>query len=252
MRDPWALALCEGPLSLKEKPMTTTVKSVLSAFNSEAGTTITHDAGTAMVTLADGKSAYGRALRDVTAVALSGRWRDADGVVLSDNAIGHALGVAMRQPRSRLQALTGSGLVFHTDADIRDNAAVWAHVAKMYNAGKAGRTTIKETVEAVAAIADVEAKRAAWLSVAVPPRTENKRGAQPNDGTSDAEAGNLPTDTTERFSVAESDTNTLLSYLASIGKELSTRIGDMSVDERATFRDTVSALSDITKASAQR
>jgi hypothetical protein len=232
--------------------MATTVKSVLSAFNSDAGTAIKHDTGAAMIALADTRSAYGRALRDVTAVALSGRWLDNDGAVLSDNAIGHALGVAMRQPRSRLAALTGSGLLFRTDQDIKDNATVWAHVAKMYNAGKPGREAIKATVEAVAVITDVTDKRAAWLSVAVPPRVENKRAAQPNDGTSDAEAGNLPTDTAERFTVAESDTSTLLSYLASIGKELSSRIGDMTVEERAAFRDTVSALSDITKASAKK
>lgn len=235
--------------------MTTTVKSVLSAFNSEAGTAVAFEQGTAMVTLADGKSAYGRALRDVTAVALSGRWQDSDGHVLSDNAIGHALGVAMRQPRARLHALTASGLEFHTDQDIRDNAAVWAHVAKMYNAGRNGRDTIKATVDAVAAISNVEDKRAAWLSVAIPPRVENKRAAKPNDGAlseDDAAAGNVPTDTAERISVKDAETSTLLAYLASIGAELSARIGDMTVAQRATFRDHVATLNDVAKESAKK
>lgn len=235
--------------------MTTTVKSVLTAYNSDAGTAIKFGTGADMVTLADGKSAYGRALRDVTAVALSGRWQDDNGHVLSDNAIGHALGVAMRQPRARLNALTASGLQFRTDADIRDNASVWAHVAKMYNAGKGGRDAIKATVETVAAIVDVTDKRAAWLSVPVPPRDESKRAAKPNDGTlseSDASDGNVPTDTAERFPVAEADTSTLLAYLASIGAELSSRVGDMSVAERATFRDTVATLTSAAKASARR
>jgi hypothetical protein len=248
--------------------MATTVRTVLSAFNSEAGAAIKHDTGAAMVALSDTKSAYGRALRDVTAVALSGRWLDAGGAVLSDNAIGHALGVAMRQPRARLAALTASGLQFRTDADIRDNATVWAHVAKIYNAGKGGREAIKAAVEKIAAISDVTDKRVAWLSTPVPPREEKKRTGKPNDGTgkpndgtdkddstlseSDAEAGNVPTDTAERFPIAEADTNTLLSYLAAIGKELGSRVGEMDVAERSLFRDTVSALSDIAKASAKK
>jgi hypothetical protein len=240
--------------------MATTVKTVLSAFNSEAGAAIKHDTGAAMVALSDTKSAYGRALRDVTAVALSGRWLDAGGAVLSDNAIGHALGVAMRQPRARLAALTASGLQFRTDADIRDNARVWAHVAKIYNAGKGGREAIKAAVEKIAAISDVTDKHVAWLSTPVPPREDKKRTGKPNDGTdkdstlseTDAEAGNVPTDTAERFPIAEADTNTLLSYLAAIGKELGSRVGEMDVAERSLFRDTVSALSDIAKASAKK
>jgi hypothetical protein len=237
--------------------MTTTVKAVLSAFNSDAGTAVKFERGAEMVTLADGKSAYGRALRDVTAVALSGRWQDNDGRVLSDNAIGHALGVAMRQPRARLNALTASGLEFHTDTDIHHNAAVWAHVAKMYNAGKGGRDAIRATVETVAAIVDVDAKRAAWLSVPVPPREENKRAAKPNDGTdalseADAEAGNAPAEGAERIPIATAETSTLLAYLASIGTELRSRIGDMTVAERATFRDVAASLTSAAKESATR
>lgn len=233
--------------------MNTTIKAVLSAFNSEAGAPIESDKGTAMVALATVKGAYGRAVRDVTAVALSGRWRDESGNVLSDNAIGHAMGIAMRQPRARLAALTTSGLVFQTDADIRENAAVWAHVATMYNAGKAGRALVKETAETLAVLPDVNDVRAAWLETAIPAREEGKRAAKPNDGTTDtddadalsetdASAGNVPTDTAERFPIGEAETSTLLSYLVSIGTELSNRFPDMSVAERGAFMENLSVL----------
>lgn len=232
--------------------MAITIKSVLSAFNSETGTEVKHAAGLDMLTFADSKSAYGRAVRDITAVALSGRWRDENGNVLSDNAIGHAMGVAMRQPRARLNALTASGLEFRTDAEVKDNAAVWAHVAKMYNAGKDGRARLKETVEVVATIKDVADKRAAWLSTEIPARVESKREARPNDGatasesdaltTSDAAEGNVPTDTTERFPIAEADTSTLLGYLARIGAELSGRFEDMPTGERIAFVENVKVL----------
>lgn len=232
--------------------MVANIKSVLSVFNSEAGAEVRHDAGAAMVTFADSKSAYGRAVRDITAVALSGRWRDENGEVMSDNAIGHAMGVAMRQPRARLNALVASGLVFESDADIKANVEVWAHVAKMYNAGKAGRARLKEAVEIVKAITDVADKRAAWLDVEIPARDTSRREARPNDGTSntdtdalsgsDADAGNVPTDTVERFPISEAETSTLLSYLANIGTELTNRFPDMSAGERIAFRENVALL----------
>lgn len=234
--------------------MNITMKSVLSAFNSEAGTPVKHDTGTGMVAFADAKSAYGRAVRDITAVALSGRWLDSEGNVLSDNAIGHAMGIAMRQPRARLNALTASGLTFEADADVKANTAVWAHVAKMYNAGKDGRDAIKATVETVAAIVNVDDKRAAWLSTPIPARVESKREPRVNDGTdakddadnalstADADAGNVPTDTAERFPIAEAETGTLLSYLVNIGTELSNRFPDMSVAERTAFKENLAVL----------
>jgi hypothetical protein len=223
--------------------MVANIKSVLSVFNSEAGAEVRHDAGAAMVTFADSKSAYGRAVRDITAVALSGRWRDENGEIMSDNAIGHAMGVAMRQPRARLNALVASGLVFESDADIKANVEVWAHVAKMYNAGKAGRARLKEAVEIVKAITDVADKRAAWLDVEIPARDTSKREARPNDGTSNTDTHALSgTDADERFPISEAETSTLLSYLANIGTELTNRFPDMSAGERIAFRENVALL----------
>lgn len=239
--------------------MRITISSVLSAFNSEGGTEVKHDKATAMVAFSDSKSAYGRAVRDITVVALSGRWRDDKGEIVSDNAIGHAFGIPVRQPRARLNALTASGLVFQTDADITANAAVWAHVSKMYNAGKDGRDALKKASETIAAIVEIDDKRAAWLATAIPARVESKRAGQPNDGTkdkdkdsdalseSDAEAGNVPTDTAERFPIAEAETSTLLSYLVSIGTELSNRFADMSVAERGAFMENLALLTESTK-----
>lgn len=238
--------------------MRITISSVLSAFNSEGGTEVKHDKATAMVAFSDSKSAYGRAVRDITVVALSGRWRDDKGEIVSDNAIGHAFGIPVRQPRARLNALTASGLVFQTDADITANAAVWAHVSKMYNAGKDGRDALKKASETIAAIVGVDDKRAAWLATAIPARQDSTRAAKPNDGTtdketasavseSDAEAGNVPTDTAERFPIAEAETSTLLSYLVSIGTELSNRFADMSVAERGAFMENLALLTESTK-----
>lgn len=238
--------------------MRITISSVLSAFNSEGGTEVKHDKATAMVAFSDSKSAYGRAVRDITVVALSGRWRDDKGEIVSDNAIGHAFGIPVRQPRARLNALTASGLVFQTDADITANAAVWAHVSKMYNAGKDGRDALKKASETIAAIVEIDDKRAAWLATAIPARQDSTRAAKPNDGTtdketasavseSDAEAGNVPTDTAERFPIAEAETSTLLSYLVSIGTELSNRFADMSVAERGAFMENLALLTESTK-----
>lgn len=232
--------------------MRITISAVLSAFNSENGSEVKNDKGAAMVAFSDSKSAYGRAVRDITVVALSGRWRDDKGEIVSDNAISHAFGIPVRQPRARLTALTASGLTFKSDDDIKDNAPVWAHVSKMYNAGKAGRATLKDTAEVIAAISDVADKRTAWLETAIPPREESNRAAKPNDGTtddtdalseSDASDGNVPTDTAERFPIGEAETSTLLSYLVSIGTELSNRFPDMSVAERGAFMENLSVLS---------
>lgn len=234
--------------------MRITISSVLSAFNSEGGTEVKHDKATAMVAFSDSKSAYGRAVRDITVVALSGRWRDDKGEIVSDNAIGHAFGIPVRQPRARLNALTASGLVFQTDADITANAAVWAHVSKMYNAGKDGRDALKKASETIAAIVEIDDKRAAWLATAIPARQDSTRAAKPNDGTtdketasavseSDAEAGNVPTDTTERFPISEAETSTLLSYIVSIGTELTNRFPDMSTAERNAFKENLALLS---------
>lgn len=234
------------------------ISTVLSAFNSESGAEVKHDRATAMVAFADVKSAYGRAVRDITVVALSGRWRDDKGEIVSDNMIGHAFGIPVRQPRARLTALTASGLVFQSDADITANAAVWAHVSKMYNAGKDGRDVLKATAETIAAIPDVDDKRAMWLATPIPARQDSTRAAKPNDGTtdakddtdalstSDAEAGNVPTDTTERFPIAEAETSTLLSYLVSIGTELSNRFADMTVAERGAFMENLALLTEST------
>lgn len=239
--------------------MRITISSVLSAFNSESGAEVAHDKGNAMVAFADVKSAYGRAVRDITVVALSGRWRDARGEIVSDNNIGHAFGIPVRQPRARLNALTASGLKFESDDDIKAGAAVWAHVSKMYNAGKDGRALLKERAETIAAIADVDDKRAAWLETAIPARQESNRAAQPDDGSkaaksdegalseSDASDGNVPTDTAERFPIAEAETGTLLSYLVSIGTELSNRFPDMSVAERGAFMENLALLTESTK-----
>lgn len=233
------------------------IKSILAAFNSETGTPVKTDAGERMVALADAKSAYGRAVRDITAVALSGRWIDESGAVMSDNAIGHAMGIAMRQPRARLNALALSGLTFESDADIKANADVWAHVAKMYNAGKAGRDALVQAAEMIKAIVSVDDKRAAWLDTLIPSRTGESlsRSARPDDGgtvsapvETDATpaGGALPTDTAEKFSVRESETSTLLSHFQQIGAELSDRFADMSVAERGMFMEHVAILADTT------
>jgi hypothetical protein len=234
------------------------ISTVLSAFNSESGAEVKHDRATAMVAFADVKSAYGRAVRDITVVALSGRWRDDKGEIVSDNMIGHAFGIPVRQPRARLTALTASGLVFQTDADITANAAVWAHVSKMYNAGKDGRDVLKATAETIAAVPDVDDKRAMWLATPIPARQDSTRAAKPNDGTtgkddtdalseSDAEAGNVPTDTTERFPIAEAETSTLLSYIVAIGTELTNRFPDMSTAERNAFKENLALLTQSTE-----
>lgn len=244
--------------------MTVTVKSVLAAFNASETKQVKYDDGAAMAALADNKSAYGRALRDVTVVALSGRWRDAKGIIVSDNQIEDRMGVPVRHPRFRLRALALSGLVFKTNTDITDNADVWAHVARMYNAGKAGRDLITATAETVKDLNDMGDKRTAWLNVAVPKRVVVPRAAQPNDGTSkstkevpevlpvpevrveDEESGELIVpENVPLVDVKSASTAELLSLFHSIGDALLGRNLDSA--ERVTFRENVLLFSQATK-----
>jgi len=237
--------------------MSTSVKTVLSAFNSEAGKAVKYETGTAMVTLAESRSAYGRALRDITVVALSGRWLDQNGVTVSDNAIEARFGVPVRHPRARLTALTDSGLKFLTDIDVKANADVWNHVSRMFNAGKAGRDTMKETAAKVAAVVDVADKRAMWLETAIPARVVQNRKATPPTvppvtETTDTPDSvivpeNVPVIDVKNLSVAD-----LLSLFHEIGDALTARLGSMELGDRKAFRENVAILATAAKASATK
>lgn len=238
--------------------MSTNIKSVLSVFNAASSKAVSHEAGTAIVEFTEGKSAYGRAVRDLAIVGLSGRWRTAAGTIMSDNGIEDAFGVPVRHPRARLNALTTSGLVFKTDEDIKRNAAVWAHVSKMYNAGKDGRDLLKATAEKVKAVTEIEDKRTMWLETAIPKRVTTPRGGKPNDGT----GKDVPEETPETdvkgtedvpevivpedvplVRVGALDTAELLGLLSDVGSELVNRFASLKPGERIAFVDAFGVLS---------
>lgn len=230
--------------------MSTNIKSVLSTFNMASGKAVKFEAGQAIVKFTEDKSAYGRAVRDIAIVALSGRWRNEAGSIMSDNSIEDAFGVPVRHPRARLNALTKSGLEFKADADIKDNAAVWAHVSKMYNAGKAGRDLLTATAETVKGITDVADKRTAWLETAIPKRVTTPRGGKPNDGTGKEvpEVPEVPPvveeeegaelivpDDAPLVNVRALDTSDLLGLLSDVGSEFVNRFESLSTGERIAF-----------------
>lgn len=235
--------------------MSTNIKSVLSAFNAASSKAVSHEAGTAIVEFTETKSAYGRAVRDIAIVALSGRWRTAAGTIMSDNGIEDAFGVPVRHPRARLSALITSGLEFKTDADIKDNAAVWAHVSKMYNAGKDGRDLLKKTAETVKAISDVADKRTAWLETAIPKRVTQSRAAQPPEPKSDPEpvvnevtddengAELIVPENAPLVNVKALNSAELLALFSDIGSEMVERFAALQSGERMALVEAVSVLS---------
>lgn len=236
--------------------MSTNIKSVLSTFNMPAGKAVKFEAGTAIVEFTEAKGAYPRTVRDIAIVALSGRWRNAGGSIMSDNSIEDAFGVPVRHPRFRLNALVKSGLEFKTDADIKDNALVWAHVSRMYNAGKAGRDLLTETAEKVKAVSDVADKRTTWLETAVPKRVTQNRTPQVPDGVppvvepvvdevTDTEEGAeliVPEDA-PLVRVGALDTGELLSLLSDVGSELVGRFEAFQPGERIAFVEAFGVLS---------
>lgn len=233
--------------------MAVTISTVLSAFNSVEGKPVKFDAGTEMVALADSKSAYGRTIRDLTVVALSGRWRDAKGIIVSDNRIEESMGVPVRHPRFRLNALTTSGLVFKTDADIKTNAAVWAYVVRMYNAGKVGRDLITETAKAVRAVKEMGDKRTMWLATPVPAREVKGRAPQVPDGVTppvvevtppvvevqEPDGELIVPENKPVIDVKKLDTGELLSLFHEVGDALVSKFARMAVTERLAFRENI-------------
>ena len=232
--------------------MAVTTKTLLSAFNSVEGKPVKFDDGTAIVAFAEDKSAYGRTLRDLAVVALSGRWRNAKGIIISDNGIEDAIGVPVRHPRFRLKALTDSGLKFLTNTDITDNAAVWAHVVRIYNSGKIGRDLITETAKAVRAVKEIGDKRTMWLATAVPKREVKERAAQPPTGVTPPVVDATPVVEVQEpdgelivpenrpvIDVKKLDTAELLSLFHEVGDALSGRFAKMLVADRLAFRENI-------------